>query len=413
MRLMRTDTFEVVEIGRIPHYAILSHRWEYEEITFKNLDPKALQDASFSSISRGLHSSARKLRSACMLAQNQGFAYIWVDTVCIDKSSSEELRMALNSMFKWYHEAAVCYTFFNDVLFAATGPDMFNSLHEERLGRPSEWFERGWTLQELVAPRKMEFYDAHWALMGNRNDLAEYVGKAARINPVYLNGKANYRNACNAVKMSWMAGRRTQMVEDIAYSLLGIFNVHLTPQYGEGIKAFSRLQDAIMSDFGTMDESLFAWQWPPNRQLANFRSEHRSPPIFSEQQWGLLAPSPDCFANSGDLVVDPGRVEQRINGGFHVTPYGITVTTGYGDGKNFFGLNKSSMSLALNCWRVTKERALETIVLELKGSSRKGWCRVECNTLKSSKWASIGSNWGQGAMGHHTLTVQQPQFRLQ
>lgn len=412
MRLMKTDTYGIVEVGRIPSYAILSHRWMPEEITFKTHRPAALKDASFTSLSKSLHSSARKLRHACAIARKQGFSYIWIDTVCIDKSNSEELRTALNSMFKWYHDANVCYTYLNDVLYEQRGPEMFNSMQQQRLGRLSEWFERGWTLQELVAPRKMEFYDAGWTFMGTRNELAEFVGKAAKINPAYLNGKADFRNACNAVKMSWAAGRTTQMVEDIAYSLLGIFNVNLAPQYGEGVKAFLRLQNAIMSDFGTMDESLFAWQLPPNRELRCFRRGNTPGPKFAESQWGLLAPSPDCFAYSGDTLVDPRRVKLRINGGFHQNSQGITVTAGYGDGKNFLGLNKSSISLPLNCWKITREGSLETVVLELKGSSSKGWCRTDCETLRSSSRASIGSNWGQGAVGHHTFTVLQPQLRL-
>lgn len=412
MRLLRTDTYEVVEVGRTPPYAILSHRWEHEEITFKTLNSRALQDANLSSFGKGLQVSARKIRGSCAIARKQGFDYIWIDTVCIDKSSSEELSTALNSMFKWYHEAAICYTFFNDVLFSSHGPDMFNSFREDRQGQRSEWFERGWTLQELIAPRKMEFYDVHWQPIGTRNELASLVGKAAKIHPTYLNGKADFRTACNAVKMSWMAGRRTQEVEDIAYSLLGIFGVSLTPQYGEGVKAFLRLQDAIMYDYGTMDESLFAWQWPPDRELRCFRGDRRPHPKFSEHQWGLLAPSPDCFAYSWNVVVDRRKVKQRINGGFHRMPQGIGVTTGYGDGKNFLGLNKSSISLALNCWRLNDRGSLETVVLELAGSSRKGWSRLDCHTLRSSSRSSVGRNWGQGAMGHHMLTVNQPYIRL-
>lgn len=417
MRLLRTDTYEVVKVGRTPPYAILSHRWEYEEITFEDINPRALQDDTLSSFSTQLRASAKKIRGACAVARQQGFHYIWIDTCCIDKSSSEELRMALNSMFEWYREAAVCYTYFNDVIFSECGPNMFNSFREDRHGQPSEWFKRGWTLQELIAPRNMEFYDAHWTPMGTRNDLAALVGKVAAIRSEYLNEKQDFRNASVATKMSWMAGRKTSVVEDVAYSLLGIFDIHLAPQYGEGIRAFSRLQDEIMLTYGTFDESLFAWQWPPNHELNCFRKDHSPPPKFAESKWGLLAPSPDCFKHSAGLVIDPRKVKRRINGGFHKTSEGITFTAGYGEGKNIFGLNKSSISLALNCWRVTSGGSLETVVLELSGGSRKGWSRLQCDTLRSSNRARVNSNrvmgFNQGAGGHNTVTVQQPLLRIQ
>ncbi|KAF2679846.1 HET-domain-containing protein, partial [Lentithecium fluviatile CBS 122367] len=273
MHLLRTDTYELVYVsGNTPPYAILSHRWENEEITFKTINSEALRDPSLASFSRGLRPSAEKIRGSCAIARQQGFDHVWIDTCCIDKSSSEELRTALNSMFKWYREATVCHVFLNDVTFFEIGEhymDMFCSDREDRQGKASEWFERGWTLQELLAPRKLEFYDKHWKWMGTRDELAPMVGRVAGISAEYLkdpkdagSGKARFREASVATKMSWMAGRRTTAVEDIAYSMLGIFNVDLTPRYGEGVKAFTRLQDAIILNWGTFDESLFAWERP-------------------------------------------------------------------------------------------------------------------------------------------------------
>jgi hypothetical protein len=417
MHLLKTDTYKIIYVsGKTPQYAILSHRWEPEEITFRTFNSQALQDASLRSFDDRLRPSAVKIQRACAKARQQGFDYIWIDTCCIDKSSSEELRTALNSMYKWYREAAVCYTFLNDVAFSRIGDNMFDSYRKDRQGKSSEWFERGWTLQELLVPQKMEFYDTHWTFMGTRNELADLVSRVAGIRPEYLNGQLSFRKASIATKMSWMAGRTTREVEDIAYSLLGIFNVNLTPQYGEGVKAFSRLQDAIMLDYGAFDESLFAWVWPHDGQLKCYRDGGRVPRV-TNSKWGLLAPSPDCFKNASNIVIDQHKLRQRLAGGFIKTSQGISFTVGYGEGKNMFGLNRSKISVPLNCWRLQNGQSLETIVIELSRDARRGWSRLQCNELSSSKWAKVGNNrvlgFDQGAIGSATITVMQPHIDLQ
>ncbi|KAF2623621.1 HET-domain-containing protein, partial [Macroventuria anomochaeta] len=244
-----------------PRYAILSHRWEFPEITFDDIEPLklALRRTPTQLIPTNLRASAAKIRGACAIAQQQDIEYIWIDNCCIDKSKSEELRYALNSMFKWYRNAVVCYTYFNDVTFDKADEKMFMSDHPNRRGQPSEWFERGWTLQELLAPQNMQFYDKRWKLMGTRNELAVLVGRITGIGAEYLSGRRDLSEASYATRMSWMAGRVTQEVEDIAYSLIGLFDTYLEPMYGEGTRAFVRLQEAIMNEFGRFDESLFAW----------------------------------------------------------------------------------------------------------------------------------------------------------
>ncbi|KAF1361274.1 HET-domain-containing protein [Lizonia empirigonia] len=328
MNLLRTDTYEVVRASRpTPRYAILSHRWEPEEITFdtmRKMKSSGLRSSSLSSIPASLQASAAKLRGACAIAQQQGFGYIWIDTCCIDKTKSEELRYALNMMFKWYQNAAVCYTYFNDVVFSTPNEKMFMSDRPNRRGQASEWFERGWTLQELIAPHQMQFYDKRWKFMGTRSELANLVGRVTGIDPQYMSGKRELSDASCAMKMSWMAGRVTQQVEDIAYSLIGLFDVHLDPIYGEGTRAFVRLQEAIMAEFGRFDESLFAWKRPQDSKLRCYMNEPYAH-SFEHTKWGLLAPSPDCFKRSGDIFV-PEKVEIRSAGGFRRSHQGIFFT---------------------------------------------------------------------------------------
>lgn len=164
---------------------------------------------------------------------------------------------------------------------------MFKSDNEQRQeeNKDSEWFERGWTLQELLAPRKMEIYDKEWRFMGTRNRLATLIGEIAGIDSNYLKDAESmnqtFREASVATKMSWMAGRTTRDVEDIAYSLLGILNVNLVPQYGEGLKAYARLQETLLADSGSFDESLFAWEVPDTGDLRCYRKfkKDSGPPL--------------------------------------------------------------------------------------------------------------------------------------
>ncbi|KAK9413923.1 putative Heterokaryon incompatibility domain-containing protein [Seiridium unicorne] len=155
MRLMKTGTLEIRDFfgDQIPKYAILSHTWGEEETT--------LQDMQLIALKRQQHHFMHKLgylkvKSACNSALAEGYEWVWVDTCCIDKTSSADLSEAINSMYLWYKAAAVCYVYLADYLQSAS----------DRLLEKSRWFTRGWTLQELIAPACVEFYDGAWKRMG-------------------------------------------------------------------------------------------------------------------------------------------------------------------------------------------------------------------------------------------------------
>ena len=158
MRLLNARTYELVErYDGVLEYAILSHTWgdAKDEVSFRDIQPETLQRA------RGKPGFA-KISFAAEQAVHDGLEYVWVDTCCIDKSSSAELSEAINSMYRWYQEASVCYVYLAD-LWAGSN-------FEQRFGH-SRWFTRAWTLQELIAPMSVHFFDQDWLYLGNRRDM--------------------------------------------------------------------------------------------------------------------------------------------------------------------------------------------------------------------------------------------------
>lgn len=273
MRLLNTSTIELEDFvdGEIPVYAILSHRWGKEEVSFQELGtPKSREMAGY-----------RKIRKSCALAKRYGLGYIWIDTCCIDKSSSAELSEAINSMYQWYSKAYVCYAYLADILLPAKGSAAPRKFVD------SEWFQRGWTLQELLAPQELIFFDMEWREIGTKGNLRFIISTATRIHHRYLYGYSpEHNNAASiAERMSWASFRTTSRTEDIAYCLLGIMNINMPLLYGEGEKAFLRLQEELIKT--ESDESIYAWN-------ISGRSEGSAT--------GILAPSPKHFAGCGNLV---------------------------------------------------------------------------------------------------------------
>ncbi|MCJ1313481.1 hypothetical protein MMC25_007159, partial [Agyrium rufum] len=240
MRLLGYDNngeFSLTEFfeGDIPKYAILSHRWGAEEVTFKDMT----DGTGKSKIGYG------KIRFCGEQAKRNGLRYFWVDTCCIDKSNSTELAEALNSMFRWYRDATKCFVYLPDV--SRHHSDPVNKVHEswESTFRKSEWFTRGWTLQELVAPVTVEFFSKDGELVGNKVSLERHICERTGIPANALRGSP-LSGFSVAERMSWAASRETYRQEDRAYSLFGIFDVNMPPIYGEGKeKALRRLREEI------------------------------------------------------------------------------------------------------------------------------------------------------------------------
>ncbi|KAF5667212.1 vegetative incompatibility het-e-1 [Fusarium heterosporum] len=288
MRLINVETLElesfIGEQGRpTPTYAILSHVWTTEEVSFQQIT--GLQPLSEESL------GYRKIVEFCARARNEGFEYAWVDTCCIDKTSSAELSEAINSMFLWYRKSAACYVYLSDVT-AEENPALPNSRF-----RRSRWFTRGWTLQELLAPHEVIFLAEDWCEIGTKASLCTAISQVTNIDVVTLL-KHTWSHVSIAMIMSWASMRQTTRLEDQAYSLLGLFDVNMPLIYGEGQKAFYRLQVEIMKF--TNDDSLFAWSTEPLDRHGYSTGEETSARGF--RFLGMLAPSVACFRDSYDIV---------------------------------------------------------------------------------------------------------------
>jgi hypothetical protein len=229
--------FEVFWGGSPPKYAILSHTW------FKKED----NELRYQDIENGTRKGTlryRKIKACCRKAKQHGHRYVWADTCCIDKRNNVELSEAINSMFKWYKGAEICYAYLADYDVPAELP--FNkeeedggegeAIKEEAFGeemieeeafekeafkeekfKESKWFTRGWTLQELIAPKKVVFYTHDWKYIGSKVETCNWLRNKTRISPEVLAGEEDsLEKSSVAQRMSWASGRKTTRVEDIA-----------------------------------------------------------------------------------------------------------------------------------------------------------------------------------------------------
>ena len=264
-------------------YAILSHTWgeDDDEVTFDDMEKKT-----------GINKPGyAKLQCCAKQVGNNGLQYFWIDTCCINKQSSAELSEAINSMYAWYKDAAICYVYLDDV----------EKSNRKRPFSKARWFTRGWTLQELLAPSKIIFYDRAWRRLGNKNTLAGRISAITRI-PIHVLTSRNFADCCVAQKLSWAARRVTTRTEDKAYSLLGLFGVNMALIYGEGQRAFFRLQEEIIKSED--DHTIFAWSMKDIKVS------------------GLLAPSPDYFYGCQSV-----RMRELLHGRepFTLTNRGLTI----------------------------------------------------------------------------------------
>ncbi|KAI0823774.1 hypothetical protein BC628DRAFT_478124 [Trametes gibbosa] len=274
-------------------YAILSHRWDEKgEQTFPEVEELRKELSGTDSLLAHPKLSA-KIKGICKVAREAGYQLIWIDSCCIDKTKSAELAEALNSMFELYRLAAVCYVYLVDV------PPGMEPSAKSSFFRKSEWHTRGWTLQEVIAPKDVVFLAGDWTFLGTKMTLASTLEEISGIDAEILVGTADLDSVSVSRKMSWAASRRTTRVEDEAYSLLGIFKVYLSPIYGEGRNAFIRLQEEILRTIP--DQSLFAWG--AYCTLSSLNEVTAASKDNDTADPGLLAQTPSAFATARGIRI--------------------------------------------------------------------------------------------------------------
>ncbi|KAI9167925.1 Vegetative incompatibility protein [Paramyrothecium foliicola] len=347
---MRLEFFDNSEA---PPYAILSHTWEYDEVTFEDFHEFEVSET---------RQGWQKITATCNLALAHGLSHAWVDCCCIDKSSSAELSEAINSMFTWYGNSAGCYAYLSDYEHPTEQGNAGNITS-------SRWFTRGWTLQELIAPNSITFYDKNWTPIGTRADLSNEIAAMTYINKEilqnkrfeYLRGLLDSESI--AMRMSWAAPRTTRRPEDMAYCLLGIFGISTPMLYGEGgERAFMRLQEEIIKE--SNDMSIFAWK-QVKRSIVFY---HESTGSTSMQLRGILANSPAEFYNA--------RYQKVAEGHDEVPEYTMT-NKGLRIEMDLKQLPSGNFLMPLHCISRDEKGLARTLCILLRGQGNGIFTRVE------------------------------------
>ncbi|EJF64136.1 HET-domain-containing protein [Dichomitus squalens LYAD-421 SS1] len=340
MWLLDTDdgSFFWIDRPREHRYAILSHVWRQGgEETFQDL--RALQNAEKARkglkrrllkirtpLPSVLSRASDKIRGCCAVARKHGYRWAWIDSCCIDKTSSSELSEAINSMHEWYAAADVCFALLDDV-----GDDHDPRLKDSKFRR-SRWFTRGWTLQELIAPAVVVFFSKDWRLLGTKEQLADLVEQITGVDRAVLRHEIPLDAVSVARRMSWASKRQTTREEDRAYSLMGIFGVNMPTIYGEGQNAFIRLQEEILKH--VPDQTIFAWGPTLFDDAVLYKGLGPRSVVDDSRYWqsrNLLAWSPDAFITSGGISsISLEAFENRVGLAFsfseyHVTSYGMRL----------------------------------------------------------------------------------------
>lgn len=347
-------------------YAILSHRWAdnpNHEVLFADIEEVDVLyfgkgDEEYQTIVKntqyvGRHPGYKpafgKLQGAARRALNDGYAFIWIDTCCIDKNSSSELSEAINSMWMWYKSSSICYAYLGDATKIAD--DQFSL---------SSWWTRGWTLQELLAPRHLVFFTAAWDVFGSKQQMDMHISRITKIDPNVVNGTIDLHSVSIAQRMCWASSRKTTRIEDTAYCLLGIFGVNMPLIYGEGENAFLRLQQEIIRN--SDDESIFAW-----------RDENVNP----EALHGLLANSPRVFAGSAKAT---NYRDADVRAPYTMTNKGLSLTAEVGR------VSENLYVVDLNCPNPETGSQYTSIYLKKISTKTEQYIRVQCG-----RWATTSS----------------------
>lgn len=377
-------------------YAILSHTWETSQ------QGRIAREVLYEDFQHGAHlrndsneMGWRKIEGACKQAKafDKDIEYVWVDGCCINKKDAAELTEAINSMFQWYAQSTVCIAYLSD-------------MEDDVLSPEAKWFSRGWTLQELVASPEVRFYNKNWDRMGSKSSLSNMLAEFTSINVEVLEAKdeKSIARALHTIpvcqKMSWASKRLTTKVEDKAYCLLGLFDIHIPLLYGEGKAAFRRLQEAIIDKYN--DLSILAWMakytvpdahTSKNVMYSNPNNGEVGPmPGFghSDCYHGILACDPREFEHAGSISSCFPKGQSHIyNPEFSNTNKGVKITTFLRKGWPF-----GSYIMPLMC-RSDKHSNNQSLGIFLKWVGGATYVRANCTELKTLRSKDLQQTPGQ------------------
>ncbi|KAI1736806.1 heterokaryon incompatibility protein-domain-containing protein [Xylaria scruposa] len=330
-------------------YAILSHTWKESEITFQDM-----ADLEHARKKKGWD----KIEQTCYLSRKyHHLKYAWVDTCCIDKTSSAELSEAINSMFSWYKNSKICFVYLSDYTADELSLSEYSRYSSDKKTR--NWFTRGWTLQELIAPSNIIFCNRSWSFLGTKESLHDILVAITQIDAEVLQNVDRLPTVHVGRRMSWTSKREATRIEDLAYCLLGIFDVTMPLLYGEGSRAFLRLQQEISRS--TNDLTLFAWQQDSSRlgQTTQFS--------------GIFAHSPGEFQYCRNLRVPYERLQLEIE--FTHTNRGLRVD------RNLTLDDRETGVLAGNRSRRDLIMGLDCIELSERTNSKPQWVGIRLRKI--------------------------------
>ena len=447
MRFLDIKSYEIKQFTRISKIeealgqcAIISHRWGEFELSFQKYEkqmkeqvkePNSYRDQferpgktspASEAESEGFLKTARACLKACgesdrseadLFGLPKDLKYIWMDTCCIDKQDSQEFQEAINSMFRWYSGAKVCYAYLPDVSMEEEGEHGYQACEidkvtekiiQPRIGsfESSDWFTRGWTLQELLAPTEMYFFDRYWRCLGSKKTLFTRIQETTNIDAQYLDGDIS--KACVATKMSWLARRETSVIEDMAYCMFGIFEINTYIRYSEKEVAFVRLQEEIIRQKPS-DESIFAWKLRRKPSDESISAWKRREIVYG----GLLAPWPSCFLGSENLTIDSWKSMRRkpytvANGSIEFqAPNKLPENGNAQEWMAIAAAMRIHYTLKLNCWMPGRS-TFNTISIPLRKKNG-DWRRVNCDDWKYS-WRPRSS---RSIFGKKTRPIEIPQ----
>lgn len=267
MKLINVKSYELVEVldSSIPPYAILSHTWGGDDTVAPT------HWTRLATIQRSLPIPEKVIR-ACEDVHRRGITYLWVDSLCIDSSSSADLDEAVNGSLRRLRNASVCLVFLEDL--PADSPAF-----DDNIWRKCRYWQRAWTVQELIVPSQVDFFDKQWNYRGSKtsSDFLPLLSNITGVPKTVLTDGNTLSEISMAARMSWLADKIGNREEDVAYSLVAIAGVTLQVRYGEGAeRAFLRLQEEVLQD--TRDGSIFAWRSANKKDIRGLLA--RSPSEF-------------------------------------------------------------------------------------------------------------------------------------